>query len=700
MNKISVLEKIVSNVELNHMLKVHPDLKSFTNYKGDSIKLICDNNAVRLEELARELVMQTFLKDEKTIYRSENKDSSNYRADLVASIGDVQSNIIEIKETGLIKKEKLNKLVNEAFNQIRSLYVLNLKEDCFISVVIVNLSKIVDDPSLLAKYFNLTASERTDTFNIFTKYGIYIETRRFNILTNDVSDLNRWPSLPRHGDFRIKDISLSGDVKLKKIFCTIEDAIKLPCSSANSYGIKNVRDIKDPNISASKNLLILSILDTAVKAFKTFDSNKITNAGKDKEFLISESESIVYKIVQKDFDRLIVCTLNGAIIDGQNSIDSFGWIIDTVSNYEKGMALNIPDKNRYLSEYEKKLLSILTLKLGTVDNLKKFKNFLQNTELSINIEETSTSESAIAVAITKNNTMQVTANELHISKIQIPIQYLATELLDKYNINLCYPKKEMFVLTPTLVENTIDIEQLVCYLKCIHDMEHNKQLDFIKLEQAINKAKEYHLLTDRFIAEVAQNTDESKELDIKISELQTQIADLELLKKEMELEDDDDDDNAINRHLKNLRTELLERNNTKERIAVIEYELKDLDILASLIKRVCKVKNVINLYGQPNAGVDTRSKLQTVLSFMKMPKFINIVFIMSILKYKELAHSITTSELMELVDKLVNNINYLNKFNLTITGLRRNKLDLILSSMDDDSEQISIADARIKLFEV
>lgn len=72
---------------------------------------------------------------------------------------------------------------------------------------------------------------------------------------------------------------------------------------------------------------------------------------------------------------------------------------------------------------------------------------MKKSELGINLETTKDIDSAKERAISKNNTMQVSKAEIAISGIQIPVQMLATEFLDNFDINITYPKKEMYCVS-------------------------------------------------------------------------------------------------------------------------------------------------------------------------------------------------------------------------------------------------------------
>lgn len=115
----------------------------------------------------------------------------------------------------------------------------------------------------------------------------------------------------------------------KKV-ANIKDAIKFP-SSSSSYGIKNVRDIKDPEEDEKKKIFYFLFFKTAIKSFKKNDVSLINKRGKEKDFVYIKKETIINSYTYKDKSFFSLTTLNGAIVDGQNSIDCFRIIIDFIN---------------------------------------------------------------------------------------------------------------------------------------------------------------------------------------------------------------------------------------------------------------------------------------------------------------------------------------------------------------------------------
>ena len=698
--KEEILKKMQSlDNPLSEIIKFNSDGISFTNFENKVKKIVGDDGRYFFEELAREVLMQTLLKDEQKIYSTENYYNGLHRSDLTAKIDKDISSVIEVKETDDLSDIQLNKLVEDSFNQIKNFYVNDVhefKKDCFVSVVVLNLEKITNDTDVVTKFFNLGIADRKDKKVVFSKYGIYIETRRYDNINKSFST-ESWPNLARHGDFSIKDsdFSIGG---LKKIYCEIQNAIKLPSSSTNSYGIKNVRNIKNPNVSAEKRDLILSIIKTSIEAFETQNPSIITNAGKDKDFLVSEDETIFYTQPYKDFTHLTLCTLNGAIIDGQNSIDCFKWIIDAL---EKVL------KKEPLKDFEENIRTFFKFNESKIE---KFLNFLKKTDISINIEQTPDSQSAIKRAISKNNTMKVTESELAISDIQIPIQILANEVLEKDNINIDFPKKEIFIPSKELKENKIDIVELVRYLNCAKDFYNGKNKNAsapFKFAQSLRgQNKPDFEVLKLYVYKTTEETEDSKELrheikvyDGKYEENNNMLTTLNALpesSKTLEIK-------AI---IEKLEEEMQKYKNEIERLTEkskglndIAYKVKDRPRLVTIIKRIFVIKKrVEELYDRLNQS--DPQKIKIIKEYISnQEKFTDYIFVMSLMKHP-IDYTLLVRDVTILFDGLVKNIeNIYNNYKVEMTTIR-NSSDDNTPCLKSDGTSCPIKEIRDEFFKI
>lgn len=700
--KLDIINKMkAQDNPLSKIIKFNDDGISFINFEGKTRTIIGEDGRVMLEELAREILMQTFLKDEKNIYSTENYHTGSHRSDLIAKIEKEISNVVEVKENSNINEAGLINLVDDSFNQIKNFYVKDFTNDCFVSVFIMNTELIANNSDLITRYFNLTPMERKDKFKVFSNYGIYIETRRYNNLNKEFSE-NSWSNLARHGDFSIKNSHLSID-GMKKVYCEIQNAINLPSSSTNSYGIKNVRNIKDPNIFSEKKDLIISIIETALNAYEVKLSSVITTAGKDKDFLVSEDETIFYtQKYSEDYSHLTLCTLNGAIIDGQNSIDSFRWIIETLEK-----ALKNKDKeDKGLIGFEQTIYSYFNS--FNEGQLNKFLDFIKKTDLPINIEQTPDAKTARQRAISKNNTMQVTKSELAISDIQIPIQLLANELLEKADINIDFPKKEIFIPSQKLQERTINVEHLARYVHCFIDYTNAKQHTsglLFRLSQSLGgetKPKSFELLKDQFIDKVKEDNEDSKAIKNRIENTRTQETQIKSILEQLkplagtseQLKDIIDNKNL---ELEKCKIEIDRLNDKLKSLTDVAYTVRDRKNLVSLIERIFIIeKNVTKQYEKLKAD---DAKFNVIKNFISnKEKFSHYIFVMSL--HQDLSSELKVAEAKDLFWNLVSNIEHIsNTYVVDMTSLRNSTEDSN-QCFKKDGTSTTIKEARDEFFKI
>lgn len=704
MSKIEIVNKIKNkdNV-LSEIIKFTDDGNQILNFEGKLKTIIGESGRVQLEEIAREIIMQTFLKNEKSYYSTENYHD-NYRSDLIAYIEKDISNIIEVKESNNLSHEKLLQLTSNSFNQIQSLYTNGIENDCFASIVIMNIDKIATNPELISKFHNLSPDRKKDSSEVFNKYGIYIETKRYDCMNKKF--INKIDSnLAVHADFKIRANSSFLKSKTNKIYCEISNALKLPTTSTNSYGFKNVRDIRDPNISNDKADIVLDILNTSIKAFKKKDSQIITSAGKDKDFLIAEDDSIAYMYDYKEYTQLTICTLNGAIIDGQNSIDGFRWIIETVEKVLQNF--NLSDKK--LKGFEKTIYDNLDF---NKDNMEKYLIFLKKSELGINLETTIDIDSAKERAVSKNNTMQVSKAEIAISGIQIPVQMLSTELLDSYDINITYPKKEMFCVSQKIKDKTIDIESLSKYFNVARDFISTKKnkdsLPFFKLAQSLSgstKPDVLKIFIDQYVSKAKEGNEITKDIDNKIKILEA--TEKEILKT-VELLSNLSPSSTSPDIIELLENKNNELNKTKEEISRLtdkslsmtdlSYTIRNKKELVSLINRIVLIERKVFEQYEKIRNEDFFKILKMFIS--NKEKMVHYIFVLSMIKQPDINLEIKVNEIKDLFYNLVENIKYIQiNYSVDMTTLR-NSTDGQTPCLKKDGSESILKEPRDAFFNI
>lgn len=704
--KIEIINKIKNKENaLSEIITFTEDGNNIINFEGKLKKIIGESGRVQLEEIAREIIMQTFLKNEKSYYSTEC-NHGEYRSDLIAYLDKDISNIVEVKETSELSPEKILKMSADGFNQLQFLYIKEFNNDCFGSIVILNVGKLAENPELISKYHNLSPDNKKDASEVFNKYGIYIETRRYDCMKKKF--LNKVDSnLAVHADFKIKANSSFLKSKTNKIYCEISNALKLPTTSTNSYGFKNVRDIRDPNISSDKADIVLDILNTTIKAFENKDSQIITSAGKDKDFLISEDDSISYMTEYPEYTHLTICTLNGAIIDGQNSIDGFRWIIETVEKVLKNFNLD----DRKLVGFEKIIYDNLDF---NKDNMEKYLIFLKKAELGINLETTKDINSAKERAISKNNTMQVSKAEIAISGIQIPIQILATELLDSYDINITYPKKEMYCVSQKIKDRTINIESLAKYFNVAREFistkKNKESLPYFKLAQSLSGATKPDVLKvfiDQYVFKSKEGNEATKDIENKIKILAAKEKEIEnTINSMIQLSSQiSSEKSQINEFLEQKNNEL---NITKEEITRLNdkslsmtdlsYTIRDKKELVSLINRIILIERKVYEQYEKIKNEDIFKILKMFIS--NKEKMAHYIFILSMIKQPDINIEIKVNEIKDLFNNLIDNIkNIQMNYSVDMTTLR-NSTDDMTPCLKKDGTESTLKEPRNAFFNI
>lgn len=408
-------------------------------------KVIINDTNNYLENLGRELIVLTMIGDESQHYIEEDTTSNKKRPDLMAQYFENTAEIIiEFKnyDKGVMSDKKIDEEVTAAFNQIQKRYIDNqsyIKKDIFTVVVFTDVKTLINKETSInfEKYLTLSPQEKSnERYKLFNKYGIYIETRKYDFKLNRIlkeySD-PIWFDIPKLCITEILD--QEDEFGQKSAVSRVKDAINLP-SSSGEFGIKNVRDIKDPNFFISKRTLIKDIFTTCLEGYKKQDNFYIAKNSKEKDFVFMESDSIISS--QKRISgggHVFISTLNGAIVDGQNSLHSLKIIID----FLKLLAVS---HNNHFSSWQKDLANILKdFGYKTLNDFQQILRFIESSYIYLQITKATNVQEARLFAINKNNTIQVSSDEKTISKNIEKIQVISNELLLQKNWVVRYPKK-------------------------------------------------------------------------------------------------------------------------------------------------------------------------------------------------------------------------------------------------------------------
>ncbi len=501
------------NNSLHSVIKFSEDRKNLINFQGKQQVLI-GNGKNNLESLAREILVQTHLKNKIHLLSTEDVQENRGRADIIASIDGTPFNIIECKQISDIQtynRSKFQRLVADGMNQL-ILYTKDLKEDTFISLYLMDLEKIVNNPINLDLFNKADKSEKQDSFECFKKFGVYVQTRVWCRNTDALLD-EVHHEFPNMCMFNFREDDFGG----VKTTIPLSRAIMLPTSSPKSFGIKNVRNIKDPNINAEKRTLIYDILNTSKKGFKLGDPNLVSSAGSIKCFLLSREDSLV----RKNEKHLYVSTLNGAIVDGQNSIHAYEVILSVLQFLIDKKYPSLTGFNRILAD------SVLS-DFKTQDEQERFYRYLETCEIPIDISPSNNAENARNVAISKNNTMKVTGNELKSSSCQEELQILSNDLLTRGK-RLSFPKNDSLFSDDPTNKNILSAEYLMKALslrglKPEDYQEQNKRITYLGLVSGKTKPKYYDALNKVVHKDdAAKNSPERAKVELEIKSINVAI---------------------------------------------------------------------------------------------------------------------------------------------------------------------------------
>ena len=430
----------------HNILKISEDCNSITTFTGTD-RLIYGDKKTCLENLGREIVVQTLMPEDKQFYTEEHYTEEGNRSDLISHVlpnDDQVQNIIEFKNSS--KAKDSNTIKNEvkgAFKQIEDKYIPDENGDMFASVVIIDTEEIVKNPMNLEQFLTAsTAKKEKLKSGLFKAYGIYIETRMYSSVTKGFSDQASY-DLPRSCIIEVgRKVNEFG---VESCEARLSDLIDFPTASG-AFGIKNVRNVKDPEDSVHKRELLMDILKTALESFNVGNKENITKNGKEKDFVYVSEETILKKIEHGERTKYSITTLNGAVVDGQNSIDCYKHILTVAGKMLEHKEVEGVDE--MIATRIKEELS--NVNAHTID---KFIEFLRDVPVTVKMTVAKDVEEARQIAINKNNTMQVTPNELAVSKNQLSIQVMSHYLFEKRQCVLDFPKKKNIGIPKSIMVN-------------------------------------------------------------------------------------------------------------------------------------------------------------------------------------------------------------------------------------------------------
>lgn len=612
-----------------NFLDISEDFSKITTFNNKE-KTIYSNKKRFLEVLAREIFVNTYLRDEKSYYIDEEIDGNeNFRSDLIARLyGDNtgKQNIIEFKEMNSnITASEYRTQIENAFSQVKHKYITVKDGDIFVSVVCMDVEKIVNNPMNLEKFITMHDNDKMKTYlnknetqSVFKNFGISIITKKYEAIEDDYSNEKIWFHIPKNCLIEI-DYSECDLFSLPQKVSNVKDAINFPTSSS-CYGIKNVRDIKDPETCEQKKNLLIEIMSTAVEAFNKNSPSLINKYGKEKDFVFIRDESIIKNYKHKDIHYYSLTTMNGSIVDGQNSIHCFKIILNFLED-------GIGKKNKNFPKYYEKMEEIL--KSNNISNSHKradFKKFVENLKITIKTTETSSADEAMHIAINKNNTMPVKPNELIISRNSERIYIIGNAILEKSNIILGYPKRQFYGVSESEKKsNVIDCEFLAKSCMVYKEIVKNRNFAADKVFYlkgrmvTVNAKTALNDFCKEYSKEVIDNNSIIvKKLEERIKDIQKEIeSDSKLIEFLRVYEDPKVE--MIEKNIKENKKLLKETKKQRDIELVKTYEAKNVQELITISNVLLKIRNIVdnlNKYVPQNMIDDFKIKKdQTIESY-------------------------------------------------------------------------------------
>ena len=435
------LIKVVNEDEnhpFHHILKPTADFNGLV-LRGKEYQVY--GKQTRLETVATAIVDGVLLKEDASSYVLFASEIEGCQSDIKSALTrtNICTNVIEVKICSVTaSKQSIHQVIDHAFMQARK-YQKDTSDTFFVSVVVVDPEFLINNPKGIDIFYAVALEEKrkdlaSKNYLLFKSHGFYVITRKFDKVSDSYAS-SEWFHLPKHAVARTElktQIKNLGDVP--EIVSSMSDLLKFPTSSSNE-GIKNVRDVL-PLSNKSKYDLFIDILRTFIMAYKEGDRKRLLNASAVKEFVYIEKETII-QAEQKGLNVTQVCTtMNGALIDGQNSIDCFRILLDFLTNYH--------NKNKQQDYF--KVLAGKIKEMGFIGDYQDLINFLYELEFRVHFRVAATAQEAMESAIAQNNTVSVSVNDLWMSRHSEEVRALTCALLSQGGYVLKSPKSTSYGL--------------------------------------------------------------------------------------------------------------------------------------------------------------------------------------------------------------------------------------------------------------
>lgn len=427
----------------NNILSINDDLKTINSQIKDKKITIYSEDRFFGEELAREIFLLTNdrtkinLKD----YILENKDENGNRTDVIFKKTIKNKSVIfgiqEYKNVDLNsytkKSGEIDKIKNDAFNQIKDKYIQGLISenqqdvDIYTSVILIDIQKIIEKPNLI-DLFNNYIGEKMTPFESLSSFGIYIENKIYSIYKKEFikTTYHNIPVVEKWDRQNPKELKIGNNFIFTR---SVEDSY-FTITSTSAMGVSNVRERINPFFSLSKKNLTFDFLNTFIKGFK--DNNiKIMNVHSEvKTFIFLEQVTITFYTD----DELYITTTNGALINGQQSTHVPYFLITLINKKNE-------DCSKNELKFKKEIEEILNKNNIKTENEKiEFINYIKKCSFNYQIESIITEENIRDIAISRNTSLPVSKLENLMANIYgAKYKFLSYKINEKIQILYSYP---------------------------------------------------------------------------------------------------------------------------------------------------------------------------------------------------------------------------------------------------------------------
>lgn len=714
----NLLQKIANPEHaFNKLIKISEDFTKITTFAGNERVIYSDKGVQFLEALGREIFVQLLLGAQKIYYTEEYSVEDSNRIDLSSKLLGSDSNIIQnISEFKNAKSniniKNIELILSQAMEQIYVKYIKDKPQagyDFFVSVVIMDVERLVNKPENIEKYLTVSPEEKeSEGLKLFEEYGIYVETRKYSEYSKKIENNKRWFELPVYCMFEMMPLNNIFNESVKIVH--LSQAPSLPTASSE-FGIKNVRDIKDPAIFSSKRSILTSITETTIKAYFANDRQIIANSGKEKDFMFVEEDSIYHKKVfdqgiDKGRVQGVLSTLNGAIVDGQNSIDCFKIILDATKD--------LIDNGQNYKEQESwyvKLKEDIHQKFPTKSDKESFVRFVESSYIIIKTTQAKNNIEAKEVAIAKNNTMQVGKDELAIANNSDRVSIISQELFKKVELIIYYPKKRNAGISEKMLrEKSIGVSELSLYNENANEIveknfiiEHKsifttvQQLSNKKNNKIHNFVVNYSYSTESEVSpEEAKSKSKIKEISAELrsrrSNLQELVLELEELNVDLlgaeseefkkhiqkQIEKKESKLVAVDSEILSLESDKDLEDKRRKSLIHTKWKAKELDKLTNLFRSILLTKDLVKKSKLVNGFTEVSSEN----IFQSVDYTINFIFTVIQLKNKIdfNTKSYEAKEVEKVISEMLKVCDWFKENKFSLTDIRNSKEGSVLDS--------------------